>query len=77
MSKHNSIQAKKVSVLENSHSNKRESRLGRWAPARIIRQHHHVVKYWHTEGTWNLLPLVLLPLIAFTLYLAQKPGGTQ
>jgi hypothetical protein len=76
MSNHNYIISRKpVSVLENSHLNKRESRLGRWAPVGFFSV--NIITWFSiglAAGVWDLLPLVLLPLLVLALYLVRTGG---
>jgi len=64
--------------LENSHSKKRESRLGRWAPVGFYSA--NIVTWLGiglAAGAWDLLPLVLLPVLALTLYLVRTGGANE
>lgn len=61
-----------MSDLENSHSKKRLSHLGRWAPAGFYSAN---IITWFSIGiaanAWDLLPLALLPLLALALYIVR------
>jgi hypothetical protein len=62
-----------VFILGNSHSKKRESKIGRWAPfgfyfANIITW----LGIGLAAGAWDLLSLALLPVLALTLYVVRS-----
>jgi len=59
-------------ILENGLSKKRESRPGRWAPFGFYAV--NIVTWFGiglAAGAWDLLPLVLLPVLALALYLVR------
>jgi hypothetical protein len=62
--------------MKNSHSTKRLSRLGRWAPVGFYSAN---IITWLSIGIvankWDLLPLVLLPLLVLALYVVRTGEG--
>ncbi|MDD5579901.1 MAG: hypothetical protein PHY16_11565 [Methylobacter sp.] len=64
--------------MKASHSEKRESRLGRWIPVGFYSAN---IITWLGIGlaasAWDLLPLVLLPLLAVTIYLVRTGSADE